>query len=67
MRTRWFLRDLFVPRVIRRLHSPINGLVEVVLVFNRPRLMVEGLVQSGGVVQELWNKGISKLKKDNLN
>ena len=49
---------------VRQDRSKINGLIKVVMVFNMPRLIVGGLVQSGGLVRKIWDRGIKKLKKD---
>ena len=50
---------------IRQERSKYNGLIKVIMVFNMPRLIVGGMVQSGGLVRKIWDKGISKLKQEN--
>jgi len=49
---------------IRQDQSRYNGIIKVVMVFNMPRLIINGLVQSGGLVRDIWNKAIKRLKKD---
>lgn len=46
---------------IKEYRSPINGLIQVVMAFNQPRLVVGGMVQSGGVVKKIWEKAIAAL------
>jgi spermidine synthase len=60
------IQDFLSFRVIRQDQSKINGLIKVVMVFNRPRLIVGGMVQSGGLVKKIWDKGIKKLKRERL-
>lgn len=48
-------------QTIKEINSPINGLIKVMLVFNRPRLMMGGMLQSGGLVMKIWGKAIKKL------
>jgi len=48
---------------VREVRSPISGLVKVIMVLNRPRLIVGNMVQSGGLVRKIWEKAISRLKK----
>lgn len=47
---------------IRQDRSKHNSLIKVVMVFNMPRLIVGGMVQSGGLVRKIWDKGIKTLK-----
>ena len=42
--------------------SPINGLYKVVMLFNRPRLIIGNMVQSGPAIRQIWHKGIHHLK-----
>lgn len=42
--------------------SPINGMFKVVMWLNRPRLIIGGMVQSGGNAQKIWHKAIHHLK-----
>ncbi|MCX6816801.1 MAG: hypothetical protein NTZ93_02975 [Candidatus Beckwithbacteria bacterium] len=56
-----FLKNLF-PHLIKDYHLPINGLIEVVMALNRPRLMIGGMIQSGGLVRAIWEKALKNLK-----
>lgn len=49
---------------IREDVSEINGPLKVVMAMNMPRLLVGGLVQSGGLVRRIWDKAIGKIKKE---
>lgn len=55
-----FLRNLF-PKLIKQYRSPINGLMEVVMAFNKPRLMIGGMMQSGSLVRKIWEKAVDNL------
>ncbi len=48
-------------QTIKEINSPINGLIKVMLVLNRPRLTIGGMLQSGGLVMKIWEKAIKKL------
>jgi len=63
MRKNW-LTDLLTTYTIKEINSPINGLIKVVMVFNRPRMIIGGLLQSGGLIIKLWDKAIKKLRKE---
>ena len=63
MRKNW-LTGLLTTYTIKEINSPINGLIKIVMVFNRPRMIIGGLLQSGGLIIKLWDKAIKKLRKD---
>ncbi len=58
------LKYFFSYYTVRQDQSKINGLIKVVMAFNMPRLIVGGMVQSGGLVRKIWDKAIGKLHKD---
>jgi len=60
------LRYFFRYHVIKEGHSPINGLYKVVMLFNRPRLVIGNMVQSGGMVRKIWHKAIHALKDKDI-
>jgi len=67
-----FIKKLFrnfFPELIKEYRSSINGLIQVVMAFNQPRLMIGGMVQSGGMVRKLWRQALEKLaeKKPQIN
>lgn len=57
------LKYLFCYHEVKTIQSPISGLVKVVMVLNKPRLIVGDMIQSGGMVRKIWEKAILKLKK----
>lgn len=56
------LKYFFRYYTIKEGRSPINGLYKVVMLFNRPRLVIGNMVQSGGMVRKIWQKAIHALK-----
>ncbi|HCE48639.1 MAG: hypothetical protein UY17_C0026G0007 [Candidatus Beckwithbacteria bacterium GW2011_GWC2_47_9] len=60
------LRYFFRYYTIKEGRSPINGLYKVVMWFNRPRLIIGNMVQSGGAVRKIWHKGIHHLKAKHI-
>ena len=61
---RKWLKYFLTYNPIREYYSPINGPMKVVMVMNMPRLIVGGLLQSGGLVRQIWDKAVGKLKKE---
>lgn len=49
------------PKTLKKTESPISGSIKVVSLFNKPRIIVGNMVQSGGMVEAIWKKGIGKL------
>ena len=45
-------KNYFRSEVLKEINSPVNGLIRVVTVFNKPRLMIGGMIQSGGMVRK---------------
>lgn len=60
------LRYFFRYYTIKEGRSPINGLYKVVMWLNRPRLIIGNMIQSGGLVRQIWHKGIHRLKDQHL-
>jgi len=58
----WF-KYRFAYNSVKEVQSPVSGLVKVVMVLNKPRLIVGNMVQSGGLVRKVWEKAIARLKK----
>jgi len=50
-------------RIIHRSASPISGELIVRELLGQPTLLVEGIPQSGGIVKDLWKKGVKALPK----
>jgi len=62
-----FIKKLFknlFPSVIKEYRSRFNGIIRVVMAFNQPRLMIGGMIQSGGLVRKLWETALAKLSQD---
>lgn len=59
---RW-LKNHLTMQTIKEYRSPYNGLIQVILAFNRPRLIMGGMLQSGRLMQKIWNKAIGRVKK----
>lgn len=50
-----------VSRIVHRLISPINGEIIVKEQLGQYSLYIAGIPQSGGIVREIWKKGVSAL------
>jgi|APSaa5957512576_1039674.scaffolds.fasta_scaffold12927_2 spermidine synthase len=59
-------KNYFRSEVLKEINSPVNGLIRVVTVFNKPRLMIGGMIQSGGMVRKIWEKAILKIVKEEV-
>ncbi|MDP4030745.1 MAG: fused MFS/spermidine synthase [Patescibacteria group bacterium] len=60
------LKHFFHYYTIKEDRSPINGLYKVVMLFNRPRLVIGNMIQSGGAVRKIWHKAINHLKTNKV-
>ncbi len=58
-----WLKNYLTTQTIKEYRSVHNGLIQVVLAFNRPRLIIGGMLQSGRLMQKVWNKAIGQVKK----
>lgn len=56
------LRYFFRYYTVKEGRSPINGLYKVVMWFNRPRLIIGNMVQSGAGARKIWHQAIEYLK-----
>ena len=63
-RLRKKLKYLLGYKGIESVYSEINGWIHVVSVLDKPRLVVGDMLQSGGLVKKIWQKGIGKLKEE---
>lgn len=50
------------PRTIYKTRSKINGEIVVKEQFGQYTLQVQGLIQSGGIVKNIWQKPLSKIR-----
>jgi hypothetical protein len=46
--------NFFVPRIIEKVYSPINGKIQVVKLLGETRIVVNKMLQSGGLVELIW-------------
>ncbi|MEA3355240.1 MAG: fused MFS/spermidine synthase [Patescibacteria group bacterium] len=66
MKFKYWWRNFTQKEVLKEINSPINGLIQIIKVFDKPRLMIGGMIQSGGLVKKIWEKAINKIVKDDL-
>lgn len=57
--------SFFFPKTIDKVKSSINGKIEVIEQFGKKTIKVEGLEQSGPMVEKIWEKGIKNLPTTN--
>jgi len=55
--------NYLVPQTIKTTKSKINGQIKVVNFLGKPRIIVNGLIQSGGLAEVIWKKGIKNVAK----
>ena len=48
-------------KTIQKTDSSISGKIQVVSFFGQPRIIVNNMIQSGGMVERIWKKGIEKI------
>lgn len=60
-----WLKNYLTTQTIKEYRSAHNGLIQVILAFNKPRLMMGGVLQSGKLMRNVWNKALGKIKKEN--
>lgn len=65
MRLKKSIKYFLSSYTVRQDRTKYNGLIEVKMVFNMPRLIVNNMIQSGGMMRKIWDKGIKKLKREN--
>lgn len=56
----------FTPLKIKEVNSPINGKIEVREFLGKPRLIVKNLIQSGGLLEAIWKKGLKTINNKQL-
>jgi len=50
-------------KLLKEINSPINGKIQVIKFLGRPRIIVDNMLQSGGLIGDIWKKGIRKVKR----
>lgn len=48
-------------KLLEEVQSPLNGLIQVKSIFGQPRILVNGMIQSGGLTEAIWKKGVKKI------
>jgi spermidine synthase len=48
-------------KILEKTNSPINGEITIYSIFGSPRMSIGGLLQSGGVVADIWKKAIKRI------
>ena len=66
MKFKYWWKNLTQPEVLKEINSPINGPIQIIKVFNKPRMMIGGMIQSGGLVRKIWKKAIGKVSSENI-
>ncbi|KKR34374.1 MAG: Methyltransferase domain protein [Candidatus Gottesmanbacteria bacterium GW2011_GWC2_39_8] len=57
------LLSYFYPQIVEEVDSEINGKITVVEQFGKKYISVGGLTQSGGLLKNVWEKGIREASK----
>jgi len=52
---------LFFYKILEKINSPINGQITVYTSFGSPKVTIGGLLQSGGIVGDIWKKATKKI------
>lgn len=60
------LLSFLFPQIVEKINSPINGEIKVVKLFGNISLQVDGLTQSGGLLENIWKKGLKEIKNSKL-
>ncbi|PIS09270.1 hypothetical protein COT75_02435 [Candidatus Beckwithbacteria bacterium CG10_big_fil_rev_8_21_14_0_10_34_10] len=55
------------PQKIESVSSSYNGLIEVIEIFGEKRVLVNSMIQSGGMLEPLWQKALKKVHQLGLN
>lgn len=53
-------------KVLEEVTSPVSGKIQVASFFGNRRIMVDGLVQSGGLLKGVWQKALSTINHQPL-
>ncbi len=53
--------NFFSPQIIEKINSPINGEIQVIKQLGDTKIVVNKMLQSGGLVELIWKKGIKQI------
>lgn len=49
-------------KLLEEINSPINGHIQVSNFLGKPRIFINNMLQSGGLIESIWRKGIKRLQ-----
>ena len=53
-------------KLLKEISSPINAKIQVISFLGKPRIFVNNMLQSGGLIESIWKKAIKKLNHQSL-
>ena len=59
-------KSFFRQQLLEEIDSQFNGPIQVVEFFKQRKIIAGGLIQSGGILTNIWNKGLKKIKSKKL-
>lgn len=66
IKVKYFWKNYLKKDVLKEINSPVNGPIKIISLFNEPRMMIGGMIQSGGMVQKIWEKAIDKVVREKV-
>jgi spermidine synthase len=53
-------------KLLAEVESPINGKIQVIKFLGKPRIIVNNLLQSGGMIELIWKKGVKVISNQKM-
>lgn len=53
--------SFLVPQIVEKVNSPFNGEIQVIQYLGETKIVVNNMLQSGGLVRLIWQKAIRKI------
>jgi len=53
-------------KLLEKTNSPINGEITIYSLFGSPKMYIGGLLQSGGIVSDIWKKSLKTINNQQL-
>ena len=47
---------------LKEINSPISGQIQIRSFFGKPRIIIKNMIQSGGMVENIWEKALRNIK-----
>ncbi|MBU1085447.1 MAG: methyltransferase domain-containing protein [Candidatus Beckwithbacteria bacterium] len=66
MKFKHWWKNFIQQEILKEINSSINGPIQIIKVFDKPRMMIGGMIQSGGMVRKIWEKAINKVVDENI-